>query len=625
MRSIKFHTLLTVLAVFSTLALPAKESNEAHASKIEKVKIGGYLGSRIDACVGQRVKAQDVEELIEPFRNRTEIRRWQSEFWGKWVLGAIGSYRYTGDPELYKMIKKSAEGMISTQSSDGYIGNYSPQAQLAQWDVWGRKYTMLGLLAWYDLSGDKKALDAARKLADHLMTQVGPGRVSIVSTGNYHGMASCSILEPIVYLYERTSDARYLDFAKYILADIESPQGPGLVAKAMAGVPVSQRYPHPDSWFSRENGQKAYEMMSCYEGILELFKQTGDFNTFIAVQNAANNIIKDEINIAGSGSAFECWYGGAALQTYPTYHTMETCVTFTWMQLCHRLLNMTGNTLYADHLERSIYNALLASMKGDASQIAKYSPLEGCRTEGEEQCGMHINCCNANGPRAFAMIPQIAYQAGGNTLIINLYSESQASATIDGNAVTVTQKTSYPKDGTVEITLNPAKAFAFSVSLRIPSWSEKTVIAVNGVSDRTAVKRGAYHSITRTWKPGDKITLSLDMRGRLSELNQMQAITRGPVVLSRDSRFGDGFVDECCVISSKDGFVELIPAETKGFGWMAFTAPMVLGTDLEGDRNAHPVLLCDFASAGDTWEKRVRYRVWLPKTINVMRKDYRPY
>ena len=97
----------------------------------------------------------------------------------------------------------------------------------------------------------------------------------------------------------------------------------------------------------------------------------------------------------GRGVLFECWYSGRARQTIPTYHTMETCVTFTWMQLCNRLLEMTGNSLYADYMESAIYNALMASLKADASQIAKYSPLEGCRHEGEEQCGMHINCCNA--------------------------------------------------------------------------------------------------------------------------------------------------------------------------------------------------------------------------------------
>lgn len=90
------------------------------------------------------------------------------------MLGAVLSYRYTQNPVLLDSIQKGVTGLIESQSSDGYIGNYSPDAQLQQWDIWGRKYSMLGLLAYYDLNpGDKKVLSACKKAADNLMTQVG--------------------------------------------------------------------------------------------------------------------------------------------------------------------------------------------------------------------------------------------------------------------------------------------------------------------------------------------------------------------------------------------------------------------------------------------------------------------
>ncbi len=95
-------------------------------------------------------------------------------------------------------------------------------------------------------------------------------------------------------------------------------------------------------------------MMSCYEGLLELYKVTKNPLYLSVVEKTMNHIINEEINVAGSGSAFECWYGGKALQTYPTYHTMETCVTFTWMQICDRMLGLTGNSLYADPRSRRL-------------------------------------------------------------------------------------------------------------------------------------------------------------------------------------------------------------------------------------------------------------------------------
>lgn len=61
---------------------------------VRHLRISGYLGQRIDACIEYRVKAQDVDHLVEPFRHKEETLRWQSEFWGKWIQGAIASYRY---------------------------------------------------------------------------------------------------------------------------------------------------------------------------------------------------------------------------------------------------------------------------------------------------------------------------------------------------------------------------------------------------------------------------------------------------------------------------------------------------------------------------------------------------
>lgn len=365
--------------------------------------------------------------------------------------------------------------------------------------------------------------------------------------------------------------------------------------------------------------------MSCYEGLLELYKVTKNPLYLSVVEKTMNHIINEEINVAGSGSAFECWYGGKALQTYPTYHTMETCVTFTWMQICDRMLGLTGNSLYADQIEKAMYNALLASLKADASQIAKYSPLEGWRHEGEEQCGMHINCCNANGPRAFAMIPQFAYQVNGRRIDVNLYAASSVEVELDKKTrVSMTQETDYPIDGQVRIVVEPEKTSDFTIALRIPAWSERTVVSVNG-EPLTDLLAGAYLPIHRTWEKGDEITVELDMRARLVELNEAQAIVRGPLVLARDSRFKDGDVDEASVIVSKDGYVELTPVQAPDFAWMAFTVPMVLGTDLEGNGKARPIHLCDFASAGNTWNQAERYRVWLPKTWNVMRTPYKPY
>src|SRR5690606_1586116 len=132
----------------------------------------GHIKTKLDQSYENRILAQDVDHLIEPFRNRTESRMWQSEFWGKWFTSAVLAYKYRPEAELKKVLDGAVEGLIKTQTPDGYIGNYAPEHRLKQWDIWGRKYSMLGLLDYYEVTKDKRSLTAAQKVADHLMKEI---------------------------------------------------------------------------------------------------------------------------------------------------------------------------------------------------------------------------------------------------------------------------------------------------------------------------------------------------------------------------------------------------------------------------------------------------------------------
>lgn len=614
----KHQTILCLGALLLGL-LPARGADRGLTKQpdptIERISLGGYIGDRINLCIATRVMGQDADYLVEPFRHHEESHYWQTEFWGKWVQGAIASYRYNHDAALYDKIAASVKGMMAAQLPNGYLGNYAPEHQLKQWDVWGRKYTMLGLIAWYDLTGDKAALKSACRELDYLMTQVGPGKADIVKLGNYRGMAASSVLEPVVYLYNRTKNKAYLDFAQWIVAQWETPDGPHLLSRA--DVPVAKRFPLPKtSWFSYENGMKAYEMMSCYEGLLELYEVTGRQDYLEAVEKTVRHIIDEEINIAGSGSAFECWYGGKLKQTRPTCHTMETCVTYTWMRLLQRLNRTKPSSLLVDEIERSAYNALLASLKSDGSEMAKYSPLVGHRYPGSGQCGMTIHCCDANGPRGFAMLPSAVMVGGADGVTVDLYVPTEATLKVGKAPVGVSLATDYPLTGGVNITLSPKRATRFALKLRIPAWARFATVSVNGEPADSA-RTGSYYNLERTWQPGDRVTLNLDVAARLEQLNNCEAVVRGPIVLARDSRFADGFVDEAIDIPvAKDGTVDLQPAANTGFAWLSFTTKAWLGQSRDGVKPS-VVHFCDFASAGSTWDAAARYRVWLPHVLDV--------
>lgn len=591
---------------------------KAPQNGVERVTMNGYIEQRIQSVIEKRVKGQDVKEIVDVFKQQNELHEmWGMEFWGKWVQGAIGCYQYTKDAALLEIIRGSVAKMLSYQLSDGYIGNYDREHQLKGWDVWGRKYVALGLLKWYMLTGDKRALEATSRLIDYTIDQTQKVGKRLCECGNYKGMAPGSILEPVMFLYNFTKSQKYLDFAQWIVSDIEQEGGAQLISHA--DIPVYNRWPVGfDKWWTKDNGQKAYEMMSCYVGLLELGKVTGE-DYLSVVKKVVKHIEDEEINICGSGSANECWYRGYERQTTPAFHMMETCVTFTWMQINERLLQMTGDSHYADNIERTFYNALLASTMQDGSQIAKYTPLEGVRHEGEHQCGLHINCCNANGPRGYAMIPRLAYRMGAdNQLFIDIYGESHAALVLQNIPVQIKQQTDYPKDGNITLEINPTKPVAFSLALRIPAWSKKSSVMVNG--EAQTVVAGNYCTIQRTWKPGDKVQIQLDMRTKVQELNHCVALLRGPIVLARDTRFGDGFVDECVEFKpDAEGYVDVKPCAVVDGMWMGFELTGRSGVHKEGIgyKNIH---FCDFASAGSSWKESDRYRVWLTQTINVLKE-----
>ena len=360
---------------------------------IGNVRLKGHLGKRLDAMIANHVAAQDVDYVTAPFMEKTECKGWwQTEFWGKWMHSSVPYLRYVGNGEwgtgngsLRSKIERGIERMLASQEPSGYIGNYPDELRCGEgWDVWGMKYTMMGLLHYYDWVTGKgervtgeRALDAAKRLCDYVIAEIGPGGRrgrELWQTGNWSGYASSSILEPVVWLYKRVAarDGRdvaqkYLDFAAYIVEGMTKPEkGPRLIDLALKGVSVADRN-EPDfkgdgewSYVCKHGRSKAYEMMSCYQGLLDYVEvgsggvgsggvESEDLRKIRqAAIMTAEDIVKEEINLAGGCACSEAWFHGARKQHLPYTRLQETCVTTTWMRFCEKLLSVTDDPKWAD-------------------------------------------------------------------------------------------------------------------------------------------------------------------------------------------------------------------------------------------------------------------------------------
>lgn len=621
-----FFTLILLVSVNLSAQVKKTVENRAHdlltPAPHGSVQIGGYLGNKLDLCIENRVMAHDVNSLVEPFVKRND-KQWgfRGEFWGKWFTSAMLGYGYMPTAQNQEIVNKSIHYLLKTQSSDGYIGTYKEEHRLGDWDVWGRKYVLLGLLAYYDQVKDSKVLDAAKKVADHLIQEAGPDSgINIAATGwiGWKGLVPSSVLEPIALLYQKTGEQRYLDFANHIIRLWDSPNrltqtGIRLIQESLSGVPMWEIGGVP----------KAYEMMSCFEGLCEMYRVTGNKIYLDACQSLVQSIINDELMIIGSGSIAEVWCNGKMRQTEPIYQGMETCVTVTWMKLLYQMLRLTGDSRYADQLEISLYNALLSAMSPKGEWWSYFSSLMGERVHSHQQfTDVTMSCCVASGPRALLLTPSWSVMNNRKGITVNLYSQMEASAITPANQkARLKMDTDYPENEKVVVTVQLSKKERFSIDFRIPEWSKNNVVKINGKEFEGYVIPGQYVSIEREWSNNDKVELAMDLRGRVikapSGVNDA-AIMRGPIVLAFDTRLVPNRtgVSEPPMYRYKfldnNGFIELgkVNSENPDI-WMRFKVP--LKDEVE---SIHYLEMCDYTSAGNTWEEGNLFRVWIQQPFD---------
>ena len=586
------------------------------------IKLKGPVGKALDRMIENHLAGTDVDYITAPFAAHNERQnRWRTEFWGKFMHAAEPFAAYSGNAKLRQVIDRGVAAMLACQEPSGYIGNYPDERRCgAGWDIWGMKYTLMGLIHNYDGTGNKASLEAAKKLLDYVIAEVGPngrrGR-TIAQTGHCAGQPSLSILEPVMWLYDRTKEPRFLKFADYVVAQMDDAKvGPQLIT--LKDTPVWARNNPKDltrvTWNHANNRLKAYEMMSCYQGLLEYYEATGRKDCLEAAVKTAESIVADEINLAGGSCSSEHWFHGATKQHLQYIHLQETCVTITWMRLLEKLTRLTGDPKWSDQFEKTFFNSYLGAMKPDGCEFAGYTPLNGSRYHGQHHCFMHTDCCNANGPRGFLAFLRTAARADGDVLTIDQYASSIVEAKLaGGKTVGFDVYTRYPFDSWIR--LNSRNAGTYKVRVRVPGWCVRPEIRLNGKVLEGA--KAGYFTVDREWGVGDELTLSFPMPVVAHVTDHHVAFTRGPVLLARDTRLGAGDLAEVLRDDFKDGQTvkgERVVRSPSDAIRMTVALPLKLGAHEENPEGAHAseVLFCDYWSAGSEWRPENAYRTWFP-------------
>ncbi len=560
------------------------------------VSLRGPMGEAIRLTTRNRLMRVDYSLAVDAFRNRLDSPDgwcWRGEFWGKTVRSAIRAWEASPFDELRDVIDRTVVDLLSTQDADGCISSFATKFQPEALDIWNRKYVILGLVRYCESMNKSPAVrDAAARCLSHLMSQVRPasGR-SLYQYGTHKGMSSASILGAVIKVYRLTGDRRFLDFAKFLYADDD---GAAPVFRAIeSGLPPSQIL-----------DGKAYEMMSCVEGMIELYRETGDAHLLHHAIRHYRDIVEHEIYITGMGglkdTVGEYWNEGRFKQTKleGVGALGETCVIVTWIRFVLNLLRDAKDSTMADQIELALYNGMLGSMTLDGSGYSHRNPtpLAGpCwRKTGAYQIRGYgdFDCCLAQGPEGIATAARFAALAGDDgALYVNLY-EPATIRLPEGGEIEIGG--GYPYAGGTSLRFRLGAARRFALSLRIPGWSASTACRVNGES--VAVAPETYATINREWRDDDTVELDFDYSGRIVHApdgSPYSAFLKGPIVYCRDSFLGD--------------VNDPLPADGR---WEASSFPMAgafrsVITLSDGTR------LSDYASAGNKFDQCNMLRVWL--------------
>ncbi len=194
-------------------------------------RVGGILGERLE--LWRRVRLWRVAGdpfLLDGFTHPPGTHPWQGEHVGKWLHAASLAAGATGDPKLNESLRAVVAKLIATQDTNGYLGTYALKERYyskvatgdpTTWDIWTQRYAIHGLLSYCRLHDDPDAVHACKEAGDLLIKTVGPPSGDMTRFGTRHGLSAAVLLESIVMLYRQTGDARYLDFAKHIVRNIE--------------------------------------------------------------------------------------------------------------------------------------------------------------------------------------------------------------------------------------------------------------------------------------------------------------------------------------------------------------------------------------------------------------------
>jgi len=545
-----------------------------------------------------------IRALTQDLKNDEEHHIfWESDL-AKWLEAVFVSLQKNPDNELNKYAENLTEKIISNQEENGYLNSYftffEPENKFQNLKVRHELYCaghlMEAALEHLKLNGTSRFYDAMERCMEHIASTFG------IEPGKKRGYPGHQEIElALLKAYEQTGKQKFLDLADYFLSErgskphyydeeerqlklkekeLDLSDYPSeirdFISMLNSGEDKNYNYLQAHDLPVNQKTAEGHSVRALYmyTAMADLARIKKDPRMLQACKSLWRNIVDRRIYVhggVGSSHIGERFTFDYDLPNDIAY--AETCASIALMFFAERLSRIERNSEYTDIIEKVLYNTILASTSANGKGFFYDNYLECIpeflvfhqRRHGIRDEYHTCSCCPPNITRLIADLGRYIYSSCSEGINVHQYISSESSFKIDGDSVHLKQDSGFPWKGSSNLTLNKVSGKEFSLFIRVPEWDQNMKVEING-NNVSFKKIKGYAQIKRTWKEGDEVSLSFDLKPRvvrsLSKVRynvQRACVFRGPLLYCMESIDNGPYLNQ--ILMNQDQKLEAVDDE----------------------------------------------------------------
>lgn len=466
----------------------------------------------------------------------------------KWIEAVAYILRKEENPELEAAVDEVVGDIEANQGEDGYFNVYftvvdpDNRWQNRDWhELYCAGHLIEAAVAYYQATGKEKFLKLMCKYADYIEKVFKKEQ-----SANFYTCGHEEIELALVKLYHCTDEKRYLELSRYFIDTRGTKEKDNAIYTSVKPEYGQSHLPVREQTTAEGHAVRAVYL---YSAMADLAYEYGDAALKKACRTLFENIAFKRMYVTGGigstsrGEAFTIDYDLPNLTAYS-----ESCAAIGLVFFASRMLKLDPDGLYGNVAERALYNGCLSSVSLDGNSFFYENPLEidpklrhrenfakeSTRMPATRRAEVFsCSCCPPNINRFIASVGNLLYTNNCDTVFVHQYMTSKTDIDMNGQCATIMQKSNYPNDGVVDITVSGFKGKKLAV--RIPDWCRNYSIEMDGRTAKYSISKGYAYLEGIQDKSG--ITLSFEMKVQLIEANPAVqddagrvAVQRGPIV-----------------------------------------------------------------------------------------------